>query len=66
MAMVGYQGSEKREEIAGKDVECRIVMQPGKRRQLPAIPEGQLQEFCDKAKAHIHAKVEHFFRMLKQ
>ena len=52
--------------MVGKQVECRIAMRPGKRRQLPATPEGRLQEFCEKAKAHIRAKVEHPFRVLKQ
>ena len=62
----GYQGLEKREEMVGKQVECRIAMRPGKRRQLPATPEGRLQELCEQAKAHIRAKVEHAFRILKQ
>ena len=62
----GYQGLENREEMAGKQVECRIAMRPGKRRQLPDTPEGHLQEFCEQAKAHIRAKVEHVFRVLKQ
>ena len=62
----GYQGLENREEMAGKQVECRIAMRPGKRRQLPDTPEGHLQELCEKAKAHIRAKVEHVFRVLKQ
>ena len=62
----GYQGLENREEMAGKTVECRIAMRPGKRRQLPDTPEGHLQELCEKAKAHIRAKVEHVFRVLKQ
>ena len=48
----GYQGLENREEMAGKAVECRIAMRPGKRRQLPDTPEGHLQELCEKAKAH--------------
>ena len=62
----GYQGLENREEMAGKAVECRIAMRPGKRRHLPDTPEGRLQEFCEQAKAHIRAKVEHVFRVLKQ
>ena len=61
-----YQGFENREEMVGKQVECRIAMRPGKRRQLPDTPEGRLQELCEKAKAHIRAKVEHVFRVLKQ
>ena len=43
-----------------------LAMRPGKRRQLPDTPEGRLQEFCEQAKAHIRAKVEHALRVLKQ
>ena len=38
---VGYQGLEKREEMAGRDVECRIALRPGQRRRLPEIAEGR-------------------------
>ena len=62
----GDQGLGNREEMMGKQVECRIAMGSGKRRQLPATPEGRLQELCEQAKAHIRAKVEHAFRVLKQ
>ena len=62
----GYQGLEKREEMVGKQMECRIAMQSGKRRQLPATPEEKLQGFCEKVRAHICAKVKHVFRVLKQ
>ena len=31
----GYQGLEKREEMAEREVDCRITMGPGKRRHLP-------------------------------
>ena len=36
----GGQGLEKREEMVGKQVQCRIAMGPGKRRHLPDTPEG--------------------------
>jgi IS5 family transposase len=31
----GYQGIEKREEMAGKPIESRVSMRPSKRRALP-------------------------------
>ena len=62
----GYQGLEKREEMAGRDVECRIAMRPGRRRQLPETGEGRLLHWMERAKAHIRAKVEHPFRVIKQ
>ena len=62
----GYQGLEKREEMAGREVECRIAMRPGHRRQLAETPEGRLLHWMEWAKAHIRAKVEHPFRVIKQ
>ena len=63
----GYQGLHKREEMAGRDVECRIAMRAGQRRRLGRqAPEGQLLHWAEKAKAHIRAKVEHPFRVIKQ
>ena len=41
-------------------------MRPGKRRVLPDTPEGRLQDLIEAAKAHIRAKVEHPFRVIKQ
>ena len=41
-------------------------MRPGKRRVLPDTPEGRLQDLIKAAKAHIRAKVEHPFRVIKQ
>jgi IS5 family transposase len=43
-----------------------MAMRPGKRRVLPDTPEGRLQELIEAAKAHIRAKVEHPFRVIKQ
>lgn len=62
----GYQGLEKREEMAERDVECRIAMRPGQRRRLPETAEGRLFDWLERAKAHIRAKVEHPFRVIKQ
>ena len=62
----GYQGLEKREEMAGREVECRIALRPGRRRRLPETAEGRLLDWLERAKAHIRAKVEHPFRVIKQ
>ena len=35
-----YWGIEKREEMNGKAIGCRIAMRLGERRALPNIPEG--------------------------
>ena len=48
----GYQGLQKREEMAGRDVECRIALRPGQRRRLPETPEGGLLDWLERAKAH--------------
>jgi transposase, IS5 family len=65
-ADAGYQGIAKRPEIAGKSTEFRVAMRPGKRRALPDTPEGKLQDLVETAKAHIRAKGEHPFRVIKQ
>ena len=62
----GYQGIEKRAEMAGKSTTFRVAMRPGKRRVLPDTPEGRLLDLVETAKAHIRAKVEHPFRVIKQ
>jgi transposase, IS5 family len=36
------------------------------RRVLPDTPEGRLDDLVETAKAHIRAKVEHPFRVIKQ
>jgi IS5 family transposase len=33
---------------------------------LPDMPEGRLEKLVETAKAHIRAKVEHLFRVIKQ
>ena len=62
----GYQGLQKRGKMEGKEVECRIAMGPGNRRRLPATAEGELLRWMERAKAHIRAKVEHPFRVIKE
>ena len=41
-------------------------MRPGKRRVLPETSEGRLIDLIETGKAHIRAKVEHPFRVIKQ
>ena len=65
-ADAGYRGIEKREEMVDKSIEFRVAMRPGKRRALPDTHEGRLQDLVEAAKAHIRAKVEHPFRVIKQ
>ena len=62
----GYQGIEKREEMKGKAIGLRDAMRPGKRRALPDTPEGRLGDLIETGKAHIRAKGEHPFRVIKQ
>jgi IS5 family transposase len=40
-------------------------MRPGQRRALPDTPEGRLEDLVETAKAHLRAKVEHPFRVIK-
>jgi len=65
-ADAGYQGIEKRPEMEGKTTTFRIAMRPGKRRALPDTAEGRLDDLVETAKAHIRAKGEHPFRVMKQ
>ena len=65
-ADAGYQGIEKREEMQGKGIGFRVAMRPGKRRALPDTPEGRLDDLVETAKAHIRAKGEHPFRVIKR
>ena len=62
----GYQGIAKRPEMEGKATTFRVAMRPGKRRALPATADGKLQDLIEAAKAHIRAKGEHPFRVIKQ
>jgi IS5 family transposase len=65
-ADAGYQGIGKRPEMADKTTEFRVAMRPSKRRALPDTPGGKLQDLVETAKAHIRAKGEHPFRVIKQ
>ena len=59
----GYQGVHKREENRGLEVEWRVAMRPGRRRQLgPESPEA----VAEKSKASVRAKVEHPFLKVKR
>ena len=65
-ADAGYQGIEKRDEMQGRGIGFRVAMRPGRRRVLPQTPEGRLDDLVETAKAHIRAKGEHPFRVMKQ
>ena len=62
----GYQGIAKRPKMESTAADFRVAMRPGKRRVLPDTPDGRLQDLIEAAKAHIRAKVEHPFRVIKQ
>ena len=62
----GYQGMAKRPEMAGHGATFRVAMRPGKRRALPETADGTLQDLIAAAKAHLRAKVEQPFRVIKQ
>ena len=59
----GYQGVAKRDENKGLDVEWRVAMRPGRRRQLERGSEEAVEE---RRKASIRAKVEHPFLWVKR
>ena len=65
-ADAGYQGIEKQDEMQGRGIGFRVAMRPGRRRVLPDTPEGRLDDLVETAKAHIRAKGEHPFRVIKQ
>ena len=52
--------------MSGKSTTFRVAMRPGKRRVLPDTPDGRLLDLVETAKAHIRAKVEHPFRVIKE
>jgi IS5 family transposase len=52
--------------MAGRAATFRVAMGPGKRRVLPDTADGKPQDLIEAAKAHIRAKVEHPFRVIKQ
>lgn len=51
--------------MADKSTTFRVAMRPGKRRVLPYTPDGRLLDLVETAKAHIRAKAEHPFRVIK-
>ena len=61
----GHLGIEKREEFEYSHCQFRIAMRPGQRRALPDTAEGRLEDLFETAKAHLRAKVEHPFRVIK-
>jgi len=65
-ADAGYQVIEKRPEMDEKGIGFRVAMRPAKRRALPNTPDGRLDDLVETAKAHIRAKGEHPFRVIKQ
>ena len=65
-ADAGYQGIAKRPEMAGRTTTFRVAMRPGKRRALRDTADGRLLDLIETAKAHIRAKGEHPFRVIKQ
>jgi hypothetical protein len=52
--------------MAGKSTEFRVAMRPGKRRALPATPDGRLEEVIRTAKTRIRSKGENPLRVIKQ
>ncbi|MCP9884617.1 IS5/IS1182 family transposase, partial [Synechococcus sp. ATX 2A4] len=53
-------------EMEGKPTTFRVAMRPGKRRALPNTADGRMDDLIETAKAHIRAKGEHPFRVIKQ
>ena len=62
----GPLGIEKREAFTGSAYQFRIAMRPGQRRALPDTAQGRLEDLIETAKAHLRAKVEHPFRVIKR
>lgn len=58
----GYQGAERRLELAASAVEWRVAMRPGRRRRLP--PGSPLAE-RERRRAALRATVEHPFLYVK-
>ena len=59
----GYIGVQKRKENLELEVDWRVAMKPGKRRLLA---RGGLEEWAERNKASIRAKVEHPFLDVKR
>ena len=65
-ADAGYWGFEKQEEMQGRGVGFRVAKPTWKRRALSDTPEVRLDDLVETAMAHIQAKGEHSFRVMKQ
>jgi IS5 family transposase len=61
----GHIGIEKREAFKDCEADMRIAMKPAQRRILPDTPEGRLLDLIETANAHVRAKVEQPFRIIK-
>ena len=61
-----YQSIEQRAEMKDMTFNFRVAMRPGKLWLFPDMPEGQLNDLVETAKAHIFAKGEYPFRLIKQ
>lgn len=64
-ADAGYTGVEKRDEVADVEVAWYVAL---KRSTVKALPEGEektLTTYIEKIKAHVRAKVEHPFNVIK-
>ena len=59
----GYQGVHRREEHRARQVDWRVAMRPGQRRQLEP---GSAEALAERRKASIRAKVEHPFLYVKR
>ncbi|BCM74600.1 hypothetical protein KAM329D_44660 [Aeromonas caviae] len=65
-AEAGYQGAEKRDELADVKAEWAIAMRPGKLKELKKHPrKNKAAIVFEKLKSSIRAKVEHPFRIIK-
>jgi len=62
----GTRGSRSEDRWKGKAIGFRVAKRPGKRRALTDTPEGRLDDLVEAAKAHIRAKGEHPFRVIKR
>ena len=62
-ADAGYRGVDKRAEATG--VIWHVALRPGKRKAQKHMPWGAVSEQIEQLKAHVRAKVEHPFRVIK-
>jgi IS5 family transposase len=64
--MLAARGSRSAHEMEGKGIGFRVAIRLGKRRALPETPPGRLADQIKTAKAHIRAKGERPFRVVKR